>query len=265
MNPIMLGQVNWNAGMLTIPIGALLVVIALVVVIKVIASRYVKVGPDEIAVFSGRKYAYKATDGSVGLRGFLIILGGGRILLPIVEKVEIINTAAFQVDVAETKVPNKENVGVNVKGVATCRLSLAEEDLPNAVGNFLNKTVAERTTFIANILKGHVRSITGNLTIDQLLRERQKLNEQVVSESAPECKRVGIQIINLVIQDVRDEHGFIEALGKQQIAQTKRNADIAVAEAERDTAVKTSTAKREASEAEAQNATKTAEAQKLRD
>jgi flotillin len=254
-----------NLQLLTIPIAAILVVVSLVLIIKFVASRYIKVGPDEIAVFSGRKYKYKAPDGSVQTRGFLILQGGGRVLLPIVEKVMIIKISAFQVEVGEGNIPNKDNVGVTVKGIASCRLSLAEEDLANAVTNFLDKSDQERTHFIQNILKGHVRSIVGNLDMEQLLRERSKLNEQVVKESTSECKRIGIEIITLVIQDIRDEHGYIEALGKQKIAMTMRDANVATAEAERDTVVKVSGAKREAAEAEATNMVKIAEAEKNRD
>ncbi len=265
MNTIMLAAFDVNPKLLSIPIAAIFIVIAVSLIIRFVATRYVKVGPDEIAVFSGRKYKFKAADGSTQTRGFFILQGGGKILLPIVEKVEIIKIAAFQVEVGETNIPNADSVGVDIKGVATCRLSTAEEDLGNAVTNFLNKTPEERLEFIQNILKGHVRSITGNLTIDQLLRERQKLNEQVIKESTPECKRIGIEVINLVIQDVRDQLGYIASLGKQKVAEALRDSEIAVALANKETAVKTSGAQREAAEATAQNEAKIAEAKKDRD
>lgn len=256
---------SFNPTILIIPGIALFVVIALMVAIKVAASRYVKVAPDEIAVFSGRKYRYKDRDGKIQERGFYLLQGGGKILVPIVEKVEIIKIGAFQVEVEEENVPNKDNVGVNIKGVATCRLSIAESDMANMITNFLNKTPKERVEFIQNILKGHVRSIVGNLTIDQLLRNRQGMNEQVVSESTPELKRLGIDVINLVIQDVRDNLGYIESLGKQKVAEALRDSKIATATAEKETAITVSTAQREAAEVSAQNETKVAEAQKARD
>ncbi len=256
---------SFSSTVLIIPGIALFVVIALMVTIKVAASRYVKVAPDEIAVFSGRKYRYKDAEGNLQERGFYLLQGGGKILLPIVEKVEIIKIGAFQVEVEEENVPNKDNVGVNIKGVATCRLSIAESDMGNMITNFLNKSPDERIQFIQNILKGHVRSIVGNLTIDQLLRNRQGMNEQVVNESTPELKRLGIDVINLVIQDVRDNLGYIESLGKQKVAEALRDSKIATATAEKQTAITVSTAQREAAEVSAQNETKVAEAQKARD
>jgi len=260
-----LAEAAVSFSMIVWPIATLMVVVGIFLAFKAVASRYIKVGPNEIAVFSGRTYKYKDSTGAVQKRGFFILQGGGKILIPIFEKVERVNVAAFQVEVSENNIPNKDNVGVNIKGIATCRLSPAQEDLANAVGNFLDKDDQERSTFIQNILKGHVRSIVGNLTVDQLLRQRQQLNEQVVNESAPECKRIGIQLISLVIQDVRDEHGFIEALGKQQIAQTMRDAQIAVAEAEKETAIKTSNARKDAAQVAAANDALIADAQKQRD
>jgi flotillin len=256
---------GFHPAVFLIPGLVLLVVLALVVAIRVAASRYVKVAPDEIAVFSGRRYTYKDEQGKTQTRGFYILQGGGKILLPIVEKVEVIKIGAFQVEVEEENVPNKDNVGVNIKGVATCRLSIAESDMGNMITNFLNKTPQDRVEFIQNILKGHVRSIVGNLTIDQLLRNRQGMNELVVSESTPELKRLGIDVINLVIQDVRDNLGYIESLGKQKVAEALRDSKIATANAEKETAITVSTAQREAAEVSAQNETKVAEAQKLRD
>jgi flotillin len=249
-----------NLGILLIPFAILAVVIAFLLLAKALASRYVKVGPNQIGVFFGRKYRYTQADGSAGYRGFYILQAGGKVVFPIVESVRIVDVSAFQVEVNEQNIPSLKNVGVNIKGIATCRLSLAEEDLANAVSNFIDKAEPVRMQFIQEILKGHIRSIIGKLEVDDLLRERQKFNEQVIKEASEEFKRIGIQIINLVIQDVRDEHGYIEALGKQAIATTKRDAEIAVAEAEKETAIKTSNAKREAEEARTQNEAKIAEA-----
>lgn len=259
----MLALVNITGIM--IPVAILLVVVAVILVLKAAASRYIKVGPDEIAVFSGRKYKWKAPDGTVQTRGFHILTGGGRICMPVVEQVRIVPISAFQVEVEETKIPNQNNVAVNIQCVATCRLSTNDEDMANAVGNFLSKTPEEQKLFIQNILRGHLRSIVGNLSMDQLLRERSKLNDMVVTESTAELKRLGIQLITLVIQDIRDDLGFIEALGKQQVANTMRDANIAVAEADRETSIKTSNARKEAAEVEAANAALVADAQKKRD
>src|SRR5207248_2352708 len=111
--------------------------------------------------------------------------------------------------------------------------SQVPEDLDKAAQTFLGKRQDEISKFVSNILQGHLRSIIGKMDIDEILRERDKFNTRVVQESAPELKRVGIEIINLVIKDVNDNLGYIDSLG---IANAARQQILKVAEAERDAA-----------------------------
>ncbi|MCI0691820.1 hypothetical protein L0337_07410 [candidate division KSB1 bacterium] len=253
-------------GSLAIPFMILLVALAFILTLRFIASRYKKIPPNAVGIFYGRKYTYKdAVTGHVQTQGFKVIGGGGRILLPFVESYQEMSTAAFQTEIDEKGIPNKDNVQINVKGVATCKLSTIPEDLINAVKSFLGKRDEEIKVFVQNILKGHLRSIIGKLDIASLLRERDAFNKQVVAESAEELKRLGVQIITLVIQEVNDEYGYIDALGKRAVAEAVRDANIKVAEADRETAIQVSTAQREAATARASNEASIAQAEMERD
>ncbi|MGH7454331.1 MAG: flotillin family protein, partial [bacterium] len=244
----------------------LLVALAFILTLRFIASRYKKIPPNAVGIFYGRKYTYKdAVTGHVQTQGFKVIGGGGRILLPFVESYQEMSTAAFQTEIDERGIPNKDNVQINVKGVATCKLSTIPEDLINAVKSFLGKKDDEIKVFVQNILKGHLRSIIGKLDIASLLRERDAFNKQVVAESAEELKRLGVQIITLVIQEVNDEYGYIDALGKRAVAEAVRDANIKVAEADRETAIQVTTAQREAATARAGNEASIAQAEMERD
>ena len=196
--------------------------------------------------------------------------------MPFVESCQEMSTTAFQVNIDETSIPNKDTVKINVKGVATCKISTNEEDLINAAQNFLGKNEEERDLFVQNILKGHLRSIVGKLEIDSLLRERDKFNQTVISESGEELKNLGVQLMTLVIQEIDDKEGYIDAMGKKAVAFVKRDADITVAEAtkerdikvaeaKRDTEIKVSNALMEAEVVKAGNAIKVADAEKDRD
>jgi flotillin len=244
------------------PLMIVLGALAFIFIIRAMASRYIKVPPNSVAVFYGRKYKYTGADGVAQTRGFHILTGGGKILLPIFENYQLMSTAAFQVEITEHNIPSAKNVGIDVHCVATCRISNVPEDISNAVTAFLEKDETYLKAFLQEILKGHLRSIIGKLEIDQLLRQRDEFNRQVLSESAEEFKRLGIQIITLVIQEVKDAHGYIEALGKQAIAETMRDANTKVAEAEKETAIRVSNAEREAAQARAGNAAQIAEAEK---
>jgi flotillin len=249
------------------------VVLGLVFVAMAVASRYIKVSPNEIAVFSGRTYKYTMPDGQIGKRGFTIVTGGGRILMPIVEKHQSMSTAAFQIMVDEDKIPTAKNVRVNVSGVATCKISDKPESMVAAVQSCLGKSDEEIREFIKNILNGHLRSIVGKMEIDQLLRKRDDFNKMVIEESTTELARLGFDLMSIVIRDINDIEGFIDALGKQAVAEVKRDAEIKVAEAGRDTEIKVAEAARDtrvkvseadrlAAEATAQNQALISEAQK---
>ncbi len=73
----------------------------------------------------------------------------------------------------------------------------------------------------------------GKLDINGLLRERDNFNKQVVAESSPELSALGMELVNLVIQDISDTLGYIDALGQRAVAETKADAAIKVAEAQR--------------------------------
>jgi flotillin len=253
-------------GNLTIPFMIILLALAFIIVVRVIASRYKKIPPNAVGIFYGRKYIHKdPLSGKEVILGFKVVGGGGRIILPFVESYQEMSTAAFQTEIDERGIPNKDNVKINVKGVATCKISSIPEDLINAAQAFLGKSNDEIKVFVQNILKGHLRSIIGKLDIDSLLRERDQFNKQVVAESSEELKRLGIQTITLVIQEVSDEYGYIDALGKRAVAEAVRDANIKVAEADRDAAIKVSTAQREAATVRAGNDASIAEAEMGRD
>lgn len=247
---------NW-----IVPGLILLIVIAFIATIRVVASRYKKIPPDFAGIFYGRSYAYKDAAGQIQHRGFKVLLSGGKVLIPFVESYKEFATSVFQINIEENAIPNKDNVKMTIRGVATCKISTAEEDLINAASNFLNKSSEQVAAIVKNIMMGHLRSIVGNSTIDELLRKRDEFNKRTVVESSEELKRLGIQIINLVIQDVKDDEGYIDALGKQAVAEAKRDAEIKVAEATRDKEIKVSDAEKEAAIVQAQNAAKVAEAE----
>jgi len=261
ITPILLAALSG----LTIPAIAIAVVVALAVVGVVVASRYKTVPPNAIGVFYGRKYAAKDAQGNAIERGFKIVTGGGKILLPIVEQYQVMSTAAFQVEIEEMDVPTAKNVPVQIKAVATCRISSNPDEQSNAVQAFLGKQPQEIAMTVLEVLRGHMRSIIAGLTVEQILRDRAEFNKKVLEESADEFRKLGIQIITLVVQDVKDTLGYIQALGQQEVAEKKRDAAIKTAEADKETKIKVSDAQREAAQVAAQNAAKVADAEKDRD
>jgi flotillin len=255
-------SVTSRLGGFFLPILFIAVALAFVFAVRFIASRYKKIPPNRVGVFYGRRYKDPAT-GQV--QGYLVITGGGRVQMPLVEDYMEMSTSAFQIEIDETGIPNKDNVRLTVRGVASVQLSPAPEDLNRAAQSFLGKGAPEILLFVGNILKGHLRSIIGKMDISEILRERDKFNQRVIEESSTELKRVGFDVINLVIQDVNDDQGYIDALGKQAVADAKAEAEIKVADAARRQNIAVSDAQRESALVTASNAAKVAEAEKDRD
>jgi flotillin len=243
----------------------LLIVTAFMVVVWAMATRYKKIPPNQVGIFYGRKYKYVAADGRLQHRGFRVVAGGGSLLWPIIEQFQPMSTAVSQVEIDEHDIPNKDNVKISARGVGTFKIETTEESLHNAAAAFLSKTEDELARIVKNILQGHLRSIIGKLNINEILRDRDAFNKKVVEESTEELKRLGIQIITLVIQEVTDEYGYIDALGKQSVAEAIRDANIKIAQAEAETKKQVSTANREADIQVAGNAIKVAEAERDRD
>ncbi len=248
-------------GQVWVPALIVLMAVSIVLVVRFIATRYKKVPPNAVGIFYGRKYK----DASGNIVGFKVLSGGGRVLLPLVENYQEMSTAAFQLTIDEREIPNADNVKMSVEGIATCKLSTASDDLNRAVAAFLGKRDSDIAMYVQNILKGHLRSIIGKLTIEELFRKRDEFNKNVVAESSTELKELGIQVVNLVVTNVKDELGYIDALGLRAVAQTKAEAQIKVAEAQRDQDIAVSNAQRAAALTQAENAATVAEAEKDRD
>jgi flotillin len=243
----------------------LLIAVAFVVVVWAMASRYKKIPPNQVGIFYGRRYKYLDADGKMQCRGFRVVAGGGALLWPIIEHFQPMSTGVSQVEIDEHDIPNKDNVKISARGVATYKIETTQESLHNAAAAFLGKTEDELARIVRNILQGHLRSIIGKLNISEILRDRDAFNKKVVEESTEELRRLGIQIITLVIQEVTDEFHYIDALGKQSVAEAIRDANIKTAQAEAETKKKVSDATREADIQVASNAVQVAQAERDRD
>jgi flotillin len=258
-----LNNLSQSLGGFLIPALMIMFFFAFIFMIKALASRYQKIPPNKVAIIYGK--GAKATAGQGQISGCKVVSGGGVLVWPVIQEIAFMDTAVFKMTIQETGIPNKDNVPISIKGVAVCKISTKPEDLQSAAASFLNKTQLEIEDTISSTLIGHVRSIIAKLDIGGILRERDEFNKMVVKESTEEIKRMGIEIVTLVIQEVTDDEGYIESLGKKTVAQAKRDADILVAEAEAETAKKVSDAQRTAAIVQAQNAVEVAKAEKDRD
>lgn len=233
-----------------------LTVVGLVMLVSLLAKNYIKVPPNQVAVFYGRKS---------GDRGFSVVTGGARFRIPFFEEVQYMSMAVFQLQLDLRDIPNKDSVPVDIRAVAMCKVKDDKESLMSAVQRFLGRRDDEIHQSVQENLEGQLRAVIGAMTIEELINNRETLVTKVKSEAAEEIGKIGIAIDILNIQSINDKVGYIKALGAKREAEVKRDAEIARAEANRDSTKRSTTADKEGNVTRAENEALTAQADKDRD
>lgn len=226
------------------------------------ASRYTKVGPNQVLVISGRKHRIIDPDGTAREVGFRIVKGGGVFVWPVYEKVDILSLELLTIDVQTPEVYTSKGVPVLVDGVAQIKVKGDDISIATAAEQFLSKGVEEIKNIATQTLEGHLRAILGTMTVEDIYQNRDAFASKVQEVAAGDMANMGLGIVSFTIRDIRDKQGYLDALGKPRIAQVKRDAQIAQAEADRDAMIKSSQAVQAGQEAKFVADTKIAEAQR---
>src|SRR5580692_8889468 len=244
-------------------IGAAVAILFVVfIMLGVWASRYTKVGPNQVLVISGRKRRVADPDGTSREVGFRIVKGGGRFVWPVFEKVDILSLEILTIDVQTPEVYTSKGVPVKVDGVAQVKIKGDDVSITTAAEQFLSKSTDEIKSVAMQTLEGHLRAILGTMTVEEIYQNRDAFASKVQEVAAGDMANMGLTIVSFTIRDIRDSQGYLDALGKPRIAQVKRDATIAQAEADRDAMIKSSQATQAGQEAKFVADTKIAEAQR---
>nr|XP_060612655.1 flotillin-2 isoform X2 [Anolis sagrei ordinatus] len=142
-------------------------------------------------------------------------------------------------------IETSEGVPLYVTGVAQVKIMTEKELLAVACEQFLGKNVQDIKNVVLQTLEGHLRSILGTLTVEQIYQDRDQFAKLVREVAAPDVGRMGIEILSFTIKDVYDKVSYLSSLGKTQTAIVQRDADIGVAEAERDAGIREAECKKE--------------------
>jgi len=253
----LIAQLNFMQGGIVI-IAAVVVVIVAFLLMYMVFSRYTKVGPNQVLVVSGIKH--RAEDGSKV--GFRIVKGGGTFVWPIFEKVDILSLELLTIDVQTPEVYTSKGVPVKVDGVAQIKVKGDDISIRTASEQFLGKATDEIRNIATQTLEGHLRAILGTMTVEEIYQNRDAFAQRVQEVAAGDLANMGLGIVSFTIRDIRDAQGYLDALGKPRIAQVKRDAIIAQAEADRDATIRSAQANQAGQEAKFQADTKIAEAQR---
>merc|ERR1719410_2342185 len=135
-------------------------------------------------------------------------------------------------------VETKQGVPLTVTGVAQVKIMKDEKFLEIAAEQFLGKKEDEITDTILQTLEGHLRAILGTLTVEEVYKDRDQFANLVRDIAKPDVGKMGIEILSFTIKDVYDNVDYLESIGKRQTAVVRRDAEIGVAQANRDAGIR---------------------------
>jgi flotillin len=225
------------------PFLAVTGVIILILLIAFVASRYKVASANEALIVAGSRGA-KVRDekGQVmsapGDRGVKVVVGGGTFIRPLLDRVGKLKLTARQINVQLADAVTSQGIKVQVQGVATFKIGRDVESLRNAAERFLDAKPEQVDSIVKNVLEGSLRSIVGTLTIEELIRDRQKLLQQVQDAAKGDLATSGLQIDAFTIQSFSDESNYIELLGQQSVSTVTRDARIMKASTDQEAAVR---------------------------
>src|SRR5215472_2339428 len=180
--------------------------------------------PDQAMLISGGRYGQKGAP-------FRVVTGHGAFVLPFFRKVRYLTLAMCESEVAETCV-TRQGISLNVRAVIAFKVGNDQESIVNAGQRFLSDQ-DQMSVLTGRIFAGHLRSLIGSLTVEEIITERQKLAEEVLDQSKAEMARIGLIVDSLQIQSIDDMGaGYIAAMAAPNNAAIQRQAKIAQAQAD---------------------------------
>lgn len=238
------------------------VVFLLLAIMAVYIAKYKTAGPDEALIVTGSYLGNKNVHTDDSGNKIKIIRGGGAFIFPVFQQSEPLSLLSSKLEVTTPEVYTEQGVPVMADGTAIIKIGSSIGEIATAAEQFLGKEKSEREAEAREVLEGHLRSILGSMTVEEIYKNRDKFSQEVQRVASQDLAKMGLVIVSFTIKDVRDKNGYLESLGKPRIAQVKRDADIATAEAEKETRIRRAQADQEAQKAELERATEIAESEK---
>lgn len=240
-----------------------IVVFILIALLGVFVTKYRTAGPDEALIVTGSYLGGKNVHVDEAGNKIKIIRGGGTFVLPVFQQAEPLSLLSSKLEVTTPEVYTEQGVPVMADGTAIIKIGGSIGEIATAAEQFLGKSKEDRENEAKEVLEGHLRSILGSMTVEEIYKNRDKFSQEVQRVASQDLAKMGLIIVSFTIKEVRDKNGYLDSLGKPRIAQVKRDADIATAEADKETRIKRAEAAKEAKRAELERATEIAEAEKV--
>lgn len=218
----------------TVGIGVVVLVIVLIILLRIGGSLLRKVGPNQALIVYGSG-------------GTKIITGGAQFVIPFYQSAQEFPLELMSFDVAPPQdLYTSQGVAVNVEAVTQIKVRSDDQSIRTAAEQFLSKPQEDRENLIRLVMEGHLRGIVGQLTVEDLVKDPENVGGKMLKTVTPDMEKMGLEVISFTIKDVRDKNDYISNMGRPQIVENRKRADIAAAIAARDTQIQQANASREA-------------------
>jgi flotillin len=215
-------------------VGVAAIVVVVIIIIQTIGRLLRKVGPNQALIV-------------YGAGGTRVITGGSHFVIPLYQRAQEFSLELMSFDVAPAQdLYTTQGVAVNVEAVTQIKVRSDEQSVKTAAEQFLSKRQDDRENLIRLVMEGHLRGIVGQLTVEELVKDPENVGSKMLKTVTPDMEKMGLEVISFTIKDVRDKNDYISNMGRPQIVQIRKEADIASALAQRDTQIQQANASREA-------------------
>ncbi|MCB9019655.1 MAG: flotillin family protein [Chitinophagales bacterium] len=204
----------------------IIVVVAAIVffvTVSVLVSRYKRCPSDKILVIYGRTGGTSAK----------CIHGGGAFIWPVVQDYAFLDLKPLSIEANLTNALSRQNIRVDVPCRFTIAISTEADNMNTAAERLLGLSSEQIQELAKDILFGQLRLVIATMTIEEINSDRDKFLENISKNVDSELKKIGLKLINVNVTDIKDESGYIEALGKEAAAKAINDAKISVAEQEK--------------------------------
>ena len=206
-------------------IGVILAIVVLAI-ISTVRSLIIICPPNRVAVISGR--TRQLSDGrNVGYRA---VRGGRTLRVPLLERVAWMELNTIPIEVSVQNAYSRGAIPLNVQGIANVKVSSVEGLLQNSVERFLGVPQAAISAIAKETLEANLRGVLATLTPEEVNEDRLKFAQTLIDEADDDIKTLGLELDVLKIQNVTDEVGYLDAVGRRQTATVLKEARVAEAQ-----------------------------------
>lgn len=210
-------------------IGIVFAILFIFIIIVTSLRRYKRCPSDRILVVYGR-----VNSGTEGGRSAKCIHGGAAFIWPVIQDYEFLDLTPISIEVSLTNALSRQNIRVDVPSRFTVGISTEPGVMNNAAERLLGLNANEIHDLAKDIIFGQLRLVVATMDIEEINSNRDKFLANVSSNVGAELKKIGLKLINVNVTDIKDESGYIEALGKEAAAEAINDARKSVAEKNRD-------------------------------